>query len=111
METMWLPSSSKNANAAKRNNMYADVLIAEIGSTTTLVSAFALGDSPRLLGQWQAATTVLEGDGADQSFVNDGFDRRAVIVGAIGLAANSGTWAGGRRGLHGWLLTVRCQHS
>ena len=42
--------------------MYADVLIAEIGSTTTLVSAFALGDSPRLLGQGQAATTVLEGD-------------------------------------------------
>ena len=42
--------------------MYADVLIAEIGSTTTLVSAFALDDSPRLLGQGQAATTVLEGD-------------------------------------------------
>lgn len=42
--------------------MFADVLIAEIGSTTTLVSAFALGDSPRLLGQGQAATTVLEGD-------------------------------------------------
>jgi len=42
--------------------MFADVLIAEIGSTTTLVSAFALGDSPRPLGQGQAATTVLEGD-------------------------------------------------
>ena len=42
--------------------MHADVLIAEIGSTTTLVSAFSLGDSPRLLGQGQAATTVLEGD-------------------------------------------------
>ncbi len=42
--------------------MFADVLIAEIGSTTTLVSAFALGDSPRLLGQGQAATSVLEGD-------------------------------------------------
>ena len=42
--------------------MFADVLIAEIGSTTTLVSAFALGESPRLLGQGQAATTVLQGD-------------------------------------------------
>ena len=42
--------------------MHADVLVAEIGSTTTLVSAFALGGSPRLLGQGQAATTVLEGD-------------------------------------------------
>jgi len=42
--------------------MFADVLIAEIGSTTTLVSAFALGEAPHLLGQGQAATTVLEGD-------------------------------------------------
>ena len=42
--------------------MFADVLIAEIGSTTTLVSAFLLGEFPRLLGQGQAATTVLEGD-------------------------------------------------
>lgn len=42
--------------------MVADVLVAEIGSTTTLVSAFALGSNPRLLGQGQAATSVLEGD-------------------------------------------------
>ena len=42
--------------------MFVDVLIAEIGSTTTLVSAFALGSAPHLLGQGQAATTVLEGD-------------------------------------------------
>ena len=44
------------------NSMRADVLIAEIGSTTTLVSAFSLGGMPRFLGQGQAATTVLEGD-------------------------------------------------
>ena len=42
--------------------MRADVLIAEIGSTTTVVSAFDLSGEPRLLGQGQAATTVLEGD-------------------------------------------------
>ncbi|NLI54441.1 MAG: DNA mismatch repair protein MutL [Clostridiales bacterium] len=43
--------------------MVADVLIAEIGSTTTLVSAFsALDTCPRFLAQGQAATTVLEGD-------------------------------------------------
>jgi uncharacterized protein (TIGR01319 family) len=43
--------------------MYTDVLIAEIGSTTTLVSAFdGLDGEPRFLGQGQAATTVLEGD-------------------------------------------------
>ena len=42
--------------------MHADVLIAEIGSTTTLVSAFTLSPTPLFLGQGQATTTVLEGD-------------------------------------------------
>ena len=42
--------------------MQADILIAEIGSTTTLVSAFGLSGEPRFLGQGQAATTVLAGD-------------------------------------------------
>ena len=42
--------------------MHADVLIAEIGSTTTLMNAFMLGDEPRYLGQGMAPTTVLEGD-------------------------------------------------
>ena len=42
--------------------MHADVLIAEIGSTTTLMNAFLLGDGPRYLGQGMAPTTVLEGD-------------------------------------------------
>ena len=42
--------------------MHADVLIAEIGSTTTLMNAFRLGQEPRYLGQGMAPTTVLEGD-------------------------------------------------
>ncbi len=43
--------------------MYVDVLIAEIGSTTTLVNAFDdLDGAPHFSGQGQAATTVLEGD-------------------------------------------------
>ena len=42
--------------------LHADVLIAEIGSTTTLMNAFTLGDDPRYLGQGMAPTTVLEGD-------------------------------------------------
>lgn len=43
--------------------MHVDVLIAEIGSTTTLVSAFDdLAGAPQFLGQGQAETTVLEGD-------------------------------------------------
>ena len=42
--------------------LHADVLIAEIGSTTTLMNAFLLGEEPRYLGQGMAPTTVLEGD-------------------------------------------------
>lgn len=44
--------------------MNIDVLVAEIGSTTTLVNAFAgiSTDEPRFIGQGQAPTSVLEGD-------------------------------------------------
>lgn len=44
--------------------MNIDVLVAEIGSTTTLVNAFAgiNTDKPRFIGQGQAPTSVLEGD-------------------------------------------------
>ena len=43
--------------------MRAEVLVAEIGSTTTLVTAFTdLAAAPRCLGQGQAATSVLDGD-------------------------------------------------
>jgi uncharacterized protein (TIGR01319 family) len=43
----------------------ADALVFEIGSTTTVVSAFdrlAAGEMPRLVGQGTAATTVADGD-------------------------------------------------
>ena len=44
--------------------MYIDVLVAEIGSTTTLVNAFCGigGGEPQFIGQGQAPTSVLEGD-------------------------------------------------
>lgn len=44
--------------------MKINVLVAEIGSTTTVVNAFSdiHTDHPRFLGQGQAPTTVLEGD-------------------------------------------------
>lgn len=44
--------------------MKIDILVAEIGSTTTVVNAFQgiHGARPVFLGQGQAATTVLEGD-------------------------------------------------
>ena len=41
--------------------MHVDLLIAEIGSTTTVVNAFTLSP-PRFVGQGQAPTSVLEGD-------------------------------------------------
>ncbi len=44
--------------------MNVDVLVYEIGSTTTLVNAFngIDTDKPRFIGQGQAPTSVLEGD-------------------------------------------------
>lgn len=44
--------------------MFIDILVAEIGSTTTLVNAFSgiNTPSPRFIGQGQAPTSVLEGD-------------------------------------------------
>lgn len=44
--------------------MYIDILVAEIGSTTTLINAFngINTNNPLFLGQGQAPTSVLEGD-------------------------------------------------
>lgn len=44
--------------------MFIDILVAEIGSTTTLINAFQgiNTPSPRFIGQGSAATSVLEGD-------------------------------------------------
>jgi len=42
--------------------LHVDILIAEIGSTTTVVNAFKIKKEIRFLGQGYAPTTVLEGD-------------------------------------------------
>lgn len=42
--------------------MKLDVLVAEIGSTTTVVNGFMLNDCPRFVGSGQSATTVEDGD-------------------------------------------------
>ena len=44
--------------------MKIDVLVAEIGSTTTVVNAFngIAGPDPQFVGQGQAPTSVLDGD-------------------------------------------------
>lgn len=67
--------------------MKIDVLVAEIGSTTTVINAFqgVGGDSPQFLGQGQSATTVLEGD------VTIGL-KNAVDNLAFNLGASKITW-------------------
>ncbi len=42
--------------------MKVDVLVAEIGSTTTTANAFLLGEKPRFIGQGVSPTTVAQGD-------------------------------------------------
>ena len=44
--------------------MHIDVLVAEIGSTTTVVNAFnhLASENPEFIGQGQSPTTVVEGD-------------------------------------------------
>ncbi|NLW20386.1 MAG: DNA mismatch repair protein MutL [Clostridiales bacterium] len=47
----------------KTASLHVDALVAELGSTTTLVSAFhGLADAPRFLGQGMAPTTAHVGD-------------------------------------------------
>ncbi len=64
------------------------LLVAEIGSTTTIVSALAgiESEAPRLLGQGQAPTTVLAGD------VTVGLERAlASLQAGIGIPIPAGT--------------------
>lgn len=64
--------------------MKVDLLIAEIGSTTTVVNAFSgiHGESPRFLGQGLAATSIGEGD------VTLGLDRaRDHLAGVLGVSS------------------------
>ncbi len=94
-------------------NCRADVLVAEIGSTTTLVSAFGgLDDIPRFLGQGQAATTVLEGDVTRGLAAAIGDLKRVLSVETLeyGRMLASSSAAGGlRMCVHGLIMdmTVR----
>lgn len=90
---------------------FADLLIAEIGSTTTLLNAFTLGENPRYLGQGAAETTVLQGD------VGLGLQKaRASLERKLGepvtferLLATSSAAGGLRMSVHGLVydMTVR----
>ena len=91
--------------------MHADVLIAEIGSTTTLMNAFRLGEDPRYLGQGMAPTTVLEGDvrvGLSRALA----DLEAKLGGPLSydrMLATSSAAGGLRMSVHGLVydMTVR----
>lgn len=92
--------------------MKIDLLVGEIGSTTTVVNAFKLSKTPRFLGQGQAATTVLEGD------VNIGLKaairslQENIVAGSIEfneLIATSSAAGGLRMTVHGLVydMTVK----
>ena len=51
-----------------------DVIVAEIGSTTTVVNAFnnINGEDPEFLGQGQSPTTVFEGGDVRNGFIARG---------------------------------------
>jgi hypothetical protein len=102
--------ATKGAGGGEAAARPVDVLVAEIGSTTTVVSAFdgltagtpAAGETPRLLGQGVAATSVLDGD------VTVGVDAaRAQIEAATGplepreFLATSSAAGGLRMTVHG----------
>lgn len=91
--------------------MKADLLVAEIGSTTTVVNAFDL-QKPRFLGQGQAPTTVLEGDvriGLKQATDNLAQALGAGRVDCAEMLATSSAAGGLRMTVHGLIydMTVR----
>lgn len=66
--------------------MLIDILVAEIGSTTTLVNAFTGldGDDPRFIGQGQAATSVLTRDGRSNDVRIGLFEARSDLEKRLG---------------------------
>ncbi|MCE1188590.1 MAG: glutamate mutase L [Ignavibacteria bacterium] len=96
--------------------MHLDVLVAEIGSTTTVVNAFqnihADGSQARFVGQGQAATTVLEGDvtvGLRNAIENLKQNILAVELTWDEMLATSSAAGGLRMSVHGLVfdMTVR----
>ena len=97
-----------------RNSMNIDVLVYEIGSTTTLVNAFngIDTDSPVFLGQGQAPTSVLEGDVRVglQAAIDDLANNLGVDRVDYGIAFATSSAAGGlRMTVHGLVydMTVK----
>lgn len=93
--------------------MRIDLLVAEIGSTTTVVNAFdKLGTCPIFIGQGQAATSVLEGDvniGLEKAIDDLRQNLSEDTIDYIELIATSSAAGGLKMTVHGLVydMTVR----
>lgn len=93
--------------------MKIDLLVAEIGSTTTVVNAFdKLGTCPIFIGQGQAATSVLEGDvniGLEKAIDDLRQNLSEDTIDYIELIATSSAAGGLKMTVHGLVyeMTVR----
>lgn len=93
--------------------MKIDLLVAEIGSTTTVVNAFDDFDHcPKFIGQGQAATSVLEGDvniGLKSAIEDLGKNLGAIDIDYKDLLATSSAAGGLRMTVHGLVydMTVK----
>lgn len=93
--------------------MKIDLLVAEIGSTTTVVNAFSSLDScPIFIGQGQAATSVLEGDvniGLKQAIDDLAYNLEEDSISYNELIATSSAAGGLRMTVHGLVydMTVK----
>lgn len=94
--------------------MFIDILVAEIGSTTTLINAFdgINTENPRFIGQGQAPTSVLDGDvriGLNAAILNLASNLNAPSVEYGQMFATSSAAGGLRMCVHGLVydMTVK----
>ena len=92
--------------------MHVDVLVAEIGSTTTVVNAFNVNNKTEFLGQGQAPTSVLSGDvliGLKEAVAELARNMGVLKVDYREMLATSSAAGGLRMSVHGLVydMTVR----
>ncbi len=92
--------------------MKIDILVAEIGSTTTVVNGFNLIPCPEFIGQGQSSTTIFEGDvniGLKSAIVDLANNLNIEDIEYDQLIATSSAAGGLRMTVHGLVydMTVR----
>ena len=96
-----------------KTTLKIDVLVAEIGSTTTVVSAFTDMDSPnpRFLGQGMAETSVLAGDVTKglENAIHDLESKLGFLIETNAIYATSSAAGGLKMSVHGLIydMTVK----